>query len=87
MPLVEPKMPDFQALAAAARPINDDEWGSERQIDAQNLFFEEVEKVLPAETFEALEAYCLKATTDEMIDEALRLLAVARMTVAGGDTR
>jgi hypothetical protein len=34
-------MPDFQALAAAARPINDDEWGSERQIDAQNLFFEE----------------------------------------------
>jgi hypothetical protein len=41
VPLVEPKMPDFQALAAAARPINDDEWGSERQIDAQNLFFEE----------------------------------------------
>jgi hypothetical protein len=39
-----------------------------------------VEKVLPAETFEALEAYCPKATTGEMIDEAFRLLAVARMT-------
>ena len=68
-------MTDLNALAAAARPINDTDWGSGRQIDAQNLFFKEVEKVLPADKFAELEDFCLKATTDEMIDEALKLVS------------
>jgi hypothetical protein len=68
-------MTDFNELAARARPINDDDWGSKRQIDAQNLFFQEVEKVLPADKFADLDNYCLKATTDEMIDRALEMLS------------
>ena len=33
------EMAEFERLGAAARPINDDDWGTERQIDAQNAFF------------------------------------------------
>jgi len=68
-------MIDFNELASAARPTNDDDWGSERQVTAQNLFFYEIEKVLPADQFAALEAFCLKATTDEMVDEAIKMLS------------
>jgi hypothetical protein len=75
---MERKMTDFNALAAQARPVNDDDWGSERQIAAQNLFFNEVQKALPADQFDALDSYCLKATTDEMINEALRLLSLTK---------
>ena len=69
-------MTDLNSLAAAARPINHEDWGSERQIEAQNAFFQEIEKLLPSAEFEALENYCLKATTDEMIDRALELASV-----------
>ncbi len=78
-------MPTIEQLAEAARPQpvfpegrerdGGDDWGSERQVAAQNLFFEEVEKLLPAGDFAALETFCLKADVDEMIDEALRVLA------------
>jgi hypothetical protein len=74
-PVMEIKMTDIHKLAADARPIDDADWGSARQIDAQNLFFNEVEKALPAEEFETLENFCLKASANEMVDEALRLLA------------
>ena len=37
---------------------------------------QEIEKLLPSAEFEALENYCLKATTDEMIDRALELASV-----------
>jgi hypothetical protein len=73
---------DFVKLAKDALPINDDDWGSDRQIDAENLFFNEVEKVLDAETFAAFENYCLKATTDERVEEALRLLESHKMLKA-----
>lgn len=64
------------ALADDARPksldAGGDDWGSERQIEAQNLFFQELEQVLPADQFGELEKWCLKATTEEMLDEGLR---------------
>jgi hypothetical protein len=65
-------------LGAAARPINDVDWGSDRQITAQNRFFDRVYQCL-TETGEAakiaqLDAYCHKATTNEMIDEGMRLV-------------
>jgi hypothetical protein len=72
---------DFAALAKAALPISDDEWGSERQIEAQNRFFEAVEARLPADKFAALEAYCHKANVHEMVEEALRLLRAERVIV------
>ena len=64
---------NIQKLEQDARPINDDDWGSERQIDAEIAFFEKVQSVVSTESFEKLEDYCLKATTDEMIDEALKI--------------
>ena len=64
----------FEALAQAARPVDDNDWGSTRQIGAENKFFKSVEALLPDDQFAALTRYCLKATSDEAIDEALRLV-------------
>jgi len=61
-------------LAQAARPINQSDWGSERQVAAQNEFFEYVEKQMHPVAFAELEEFALKATTDEMIDEAIKRL-------------
>lgn len=61
-------------LAQDALPINDDEWGSERQIDAQNDFFEAVEKAISTDRFAELENYCHKANVSEMIAEGLKTL-------------
>lgn len=60
-------------LATAARPLDDEDWGSDTQIEAENDFFEAVSKVLDPAAMCGLEDYCHKATTNEMIDEALRL--------------
>lgn len=67
----------LQQLAADARPFDDDEWGSQRQVDAENRFFDECRRRRPA-TFDEtgdFSDWCLKATTEERIDEALRLMA------------
>jgi len=64
-------------LARAARPIDDADWGSERQIEAENVFMAAVEARLPIRKLSALHDYALKATTEEWIDEALRLMGIA----------
>jgi hypothetical protein len=64
----------FEAASEAARPVDDADWGSERQASAQNAFFESVEGILHPDEFRALEDYCLHATSDEMIDRAMALL-------------
>ena len=62
-------------MAARADPrITGIEWGSEEQSAAENKFFEAVEAVLSGPDFAELESYCMKATTEERLDEALRLL-------------
>lgn len=65
-------------LAADARPLNDDDWGSDRQLEAENKFGEAVEQEFRSrgelEKLAAWERYALKATTEETISEALRLL-------------
>jgi hypothetical protein len=38
---------EIEALAGAARPIDDDDWGTERQINAENTFFDAVAGLLP----------------------------------------
>ena len=72
-----PDSVDFDALAKNALPLDDAEWGSKRQIDAQNRFTDAVEAVLPTKEFDAYDSYCLKATTEEMIEEGLRLVKAA----------
>ncbi len=66
------------ALASAARPIDDDDWGSDRQIEAENAFFQKIETILSEAAWEELTDYCLKATSDEAIDEALRQVGIER---------
>lgn len=64
----------FEALASAARPINDDDWGSDRQINAENAWFDAVCLDLDSARIVELEDYALKATTTERIDKARELL-------------
>jgi len=65
-------------LANSAHPINDDDWGTERQIDAQNAFFNAAEEMgLDMDDFEE---YAHKATAEEMIGEALRRLGNAAIS-------
>jgi hypothetical protein len=70
-------------LANAACPTSHSDWGSERQVEAQNEFFLAVEKILTDDEFEKLESYCLKASTEEMIDSAMLRVSenlLARLT-------
>lgn len=80
-------MPDFKALAAAALPQptfpdppherdGKDDWGSERQIEAQNAFTDAVNDLLTPAEANAYDDYCLKATVEEFIEEGLRLVAL-----------
>jgi hypothetical protein len=64
----------FQKLADIGKPINDDDWGSERQITAQNYFFGEFDINFPELNTAEFEHYCNKARTEEMFDEAMRLI-------------
>jgi hypothetical protein len=67
-------------LAQAARCLGDDDWGSERQQNAENDFFDAFHDAV-GDTH-AFDAWCLKATTEEMIDEALRLLGLSVLGMA-----
>lgn len=63
-------------LARDALPLNDDDWSSSRQIDAENRFFDECRRLRP-DTFSDegdFSVWALKATSEERIEEALRLL-------------
>ena len=64
-------------LASQALPTGEDDCGSERQIDAENRFFDECRRRRPAIFGDRgdFADWCLKATTNERIDEAMRLLA------------
>jgi hypothetical protein len=61
-------------LAHAARPLDQYDWGSERQVTAQNAFFNYVQQRMHPLAFAELEDFALHATTDEMINEAIRWL-------------
>lgn len=62
---------DIETLIAQARPIDDSDYGSERQIEAENAVYLYVESVLSAKQFAAFEHYANKATVDERLDAAL----------------
>lgn len=73
-----PTLEELEALATKARPINEDDWGTERQVEAENEFFDVCRKLDPA-TFDTdggsdFAEFCLKATTGEMLDEAMKLV-------------
>jgi hypothetical protein len=80
-------MTDYTALAKEAlqQPVfpdppherdGGDDWGSARQVDAQNEFTDAVIALLTPEEIAAYDDYCLKATVKEIIEEGLRLVAL-----------
>jgi hypothetical protein len=70
--------PALQALAQAARPISEEDYASDRHIGAENDFFEACRKLDPVAFDEDgdFAVFCLKATPDEAIGEAIRLLTL-----------
>lgn len=64
---------DLLKLADDAKPTSESDWGSERQVEAENRLFDAIRDAATPEVFERLEAYCLKATTEEMIDAGVRV--------------
>ena len=54
----------LEQLAAAARPINDDDYGSDRQVEAENDFFDALDQHLADKLTEVemddFDAFCLK---------------------------
>jgi hypothetical protein len=65
---------EIEALAQAARPLNDDEWGSDRQLEAENAFVNATRELMHPIAWEEFIDATLKCTTDEMVDYALKLL-------------
>lgn len=59
----------LEQMAKSAVPTSDDDWGSERQIEAQNAFFEACDKVgLPTEHLYAT----AKMSVEDMVEDALK---------------
>ena len=77
----------YAGLAEEALPKQDfpdgnergglDDWGSPRQVDAQNDYFLAVEQIVSPDAFARLEAFCLHADVYEMIREAQDLVCEA----------
>lgn len=58
----------LETLAEDARPKYDADWGSVRQTIAFNLFFDTMQEM----GFNLDDFECMKASQDDMIDEALK---------------
>lgn len=71
------KFSEFEAMAKPAYPIDDDDYGSDRQVDAENAFIEYVESRLPQIYTKEFEVWSLKATTEERLDETLERIKKA----------
>ena len=62
-------------LAELAVPQNED-WGSERQINAEINWVETASKNMTSERVEEWNTYALKATTEEAVNYGLKLLGI-----------
>jgi hypothetical protein len=78
----------LETLASAAKPINDGDYGSLRQVRAENDFFDALDQFLTGklddEDGDDFAAFCLKATADERINEGMRLARWAASPVGDG---
>lgn len=72
----------LEELAREARPIHDEDYGSDRQIAAENRFYEELAHRYPVTFSEDGDGeyahWALKATTEERIDYAMQLVREGR---------
>ena len=60
--------------ALEALPVDEADYGTERQTDAMNLFFEEIYNMISDEYIQYLEDNGLKATDEEQVAAALNLI-------------
>ena len=72
----------IEAMAKDAIPTTSDDWGSERQIKAENDFFDAVKEHLTDDEYADFQASCLKATAEEAVDSGLLRVRAAVMTLA-----
>jgi len=91
-PITLKQLKELETLAETGRPLDDDDYGSERQVDAENLFWFKLHDVF-GDGFgevglgEDFDRWCLKATTEEMLDEALKLIDKRFWETCSGDDR
>lgn len=70
----------LQALADRARPLNDEDYAFDRQVEAENEFCDAVAAILSPVQMAHWQAWSLKATSNEIIEEGLRLAELALST-------
>lgn len=76
-----PEIACITRAAAEARPQGEDDWGSERQVETENRFFDMVCAYLGERAFMAdIEPFAIKATTEERLDHALARCLAVRLT-------
>jgi hypothetical protein len=63
---------ELQSLAKDAKATDEADWGSERQVAAENRFFDAFHTAMGDTS--AFDDWCLKATSEEMLAEAMRLV-------------
>jgi hypothetical protein len=77
-------LPMLEFMANDALPLNDADWGSDRQITAENRFFEHAHAICPLIITEAFDMWCLEATCDEYITAAIERIKEAEHNEAMG---
>lgn len=66
-------MRKLEAMASDLLGRNEADWGSDRQIRAENRFWRAAEKALGGGFPPEFDVWCLKATHSEITSEVLRL--------------
>lgn len=72
--MTKPVDPQLEALAEAARLRAGEDWEGDRRLAAMDNFMTVVEELMHPMAWDEFANWCLGATEDAMIDEALRLL-------------
>ena len=65
----------LKQLGQDAMPTCEVDWGSERQVDAETLFYDNLQNYISKEDFEKFRTFGLKATCEEAIKHALEIAA------------
>jgi hypothetical protein len=65
---------DISQLIADSRPLSDDDYHSERHIDALTRLYHALEKALPKSEFDRWFEYSERATAEESADFAEKLI-------------
>jgi hypothetical protein len=62
---------EISELIAQARPIDESDYASERQVNLENKVYDYLKTVLTAQQFKSFTKYCDRASVDERLDAAL----------------